>query len=157
LPLCPCTGAPHTGFSGEPERGDKVIAKRYGTKMQSVQPNFDSRAMNEIGFQRDNEWSHPSDEFLDEYEKLESHELTAAAEGDVQGEAEDALLESLHEQLLALESAAGDGIIVIESEQGVDYPKTRHTQTTQVVDGMNRLFFRFTIEPPLRVAVYRRR
>jgi hypothetical protein len=31
------------------------------------------------------------------------HELTAAAEGDVQGEAEEKLLSSLQEQLLAVE------------------------------------------------------
>ena len=67
------------------------------------------------------------------------------------------LLHSLREQLLALEAAAGDGVVVVQSEQGVDYPKTRHTQTTQVVGGANRLYFRFTVEPPLRVAVYRRR
>ena len=42
-----------------------MIAKRYGTKIQSVTPNFDARAMNEIGFQRDNEWSLPADEFAD--------------------------------------------------------------------------------------------
>lgn len=134
-----------------------MIAKTYGTKLQSVQPNFDSRAMNEIGFRRDNEWSQPVDEFFAAHEKLEAHELTAAAEGAVQGEAEDDLLHSLHEQLLAVERAAGESVVVIESEQGVDYPKTRHTQTTQVVDGANRLYFRFTIEPPLRVAVYRSR
>jgi hypothetical protein len=46
---------------------------------------------------------------------------------------------------------------MIESEQGVDYPKTRHTQTTQGGGHANRLYFRFTVEPPLRVAVYRKR
>jgi hypothetical protein len=134
-----------------------VIAKVYGTKIQSVQPNFDANAMNEVGFQRDNEWSMPTEEFFGSHEKTETHELTAAAEGDVQGEAEENLLSSLQEQLLAVEKAAGDGIVVIESEQGVDYPKTRHTQTSQVVGHENRLYFRFTVEPPLRVAVYRSR
>ncbi|HEX6307441.1 MAG TPA: hypothetical protein VFZ69_04585 [Longimicrobiales bacterium] len=134
-----------------------MIAKRYGTKIQSVKPNFDARAMNEVGFQRDNEWSEPTEEFFEHYEKLETHELTAAAEGDVQGTAEEKLLQSLESQLRAVESAAGDGVLLIESEQGVDYPKTRHTQTTQVVGSENRLYFRFTVEPPLRVAVYRKR
>lgn len=135
-----------------------MIAKQYGTKILSVEPNFDSRAMNEVGFRRDNEWSMPTDEFFEAYEKTESHELTAAAEGEVQGEAEENLLHSLQEQLLAVADTAGeDGVLLVESEQGVDYPKTRHTTTTQVVEGANRLYFRFTIEPPLRVAVYRKR
>ena len=134
-----------------------MIVRRYGSRVQSVRPNFDARAMNEIGFQRDNEWTESADDFFAAYEKVESHELMAAAEGDVQGEAEEKLLESLREQLLALEKAAGDRVVVIESEQGVDYPKTRHTQTTQVVGNENRLYFRFTVEPPLRVAVYRKR
>jgi hypothetical protein len=139
-------------------RKDTVIAKRYGSKIQSVKPNFDARAMNEIGFQRDNEWSIATDEFTESYEKVETHELAAAAEGDVQGEAEEKLLESLHEQLIAVANTVGDeGVLLIESEQGNDYPKTRHTQTSKVVGSENRLYFRFTVEPPLRVAVYRKR
>lgn len=135
-----------------------MIAKRYGSKVHSVTPNFDARAMNEVGFQRDNEWSMPTDEFMDSYEKTETHDLTAAAEGDVQGDAEEKLLVALHQQLAAVEKTVGDGdVLMIESEQGVDYPKTRHTQTNQLVGHENRLYFRFTVEPPLRVAVYRRR
>lgn len=135
-----------------------MIAKRYGSKVQSVTPNFDARAMNEIGFRRDNEWSIDTHEFEESHEKLETHDLTAAAEGDVQGEAEEKLLESLREQLIAVEKTVGDGgVLMVESEQGVDYPKTRHTQTNQLVGNENRLFFRFTVEPPLRVAVYRKR
>lgn len=135
-----------------------MIAKRYGSKVHSVTPNFDARAMNEVGFQRDNEWSMSTDEFMESYQKTETHELTAAAEGDVQGDAEEKLLESLQQQLAAVEKTVGDGdVLMIESEQGVDYPKTRHTQTNQLVGHENRLFFRFTVEPPLRVAVYRRR
>lgn len=135
-----------------------MIIKRYGSKVQSVTPNFDARAMNEIGFQRDNEWSMATDEFTESYEKVETHELTAAAEGGVQGEAEEKLLESLQEQLVAVEkTVVDDGVLMVESEQGVDYPKTRHTQTNQLVGHENRLYFRFTVEPPLRVAVYRKR
>lgn len=134
-----------------------MIVRQYGTKMQSVAPNFDAHAMNEIGFRRDNEWSLPTEEFFDAYEKVEAHQLTAAAEGEVQSEAEERLLQSLQEELLALAEASGDGVIVVESEAGTDYPKTRHTHTTQLVDGLNRLYFRFTVEPPLRVALYRKR
>lgn len=135
-----------------------MIVKQFGKKVESVRPNFDSRAMTEIGFMRDREYSEPVDDFHASYEKREAHELTAATEGPVQGEAEEKLLSSLEEQLLAAEtSLPTDSVIYIESEQGVDFPKTRHTQTTTVVEGSNRLHFRFTVEPPLRVAVYHKR
>jgi hypothetical protein len=134
-----------------------VIVRQYGTRVQSVEPNFDAHAMTEIGFRRDNEWSMPTEEFHAEYEKLEAHELTAAAEGEVQSETEASLLSSLEEQLLAVRESAGEGVVFIESEQGNDYPKTKHTQLPRVVDGHSSLVFRFTVEPPLRVAVYRRR
>jgi hypothetical protein len=134
-----------------------VIVRQYGTKVHSVVPNFEATAMNEIGFRRDNEWSHPTDEFFGSYEKVEAHELVAEAEGDVQSEAEAALLQSLEQQLRSVESSAGEGVVFIESEMGTDYPKTRHTQSTHVVEGANRLYFRFTVEPPLRVAIYRRK
>ena len=135
-----------------------MIAKKYGTKIHTVQPNFDARAMNEIGFTRDHDWSMDTKEFLETYEQTETHDLTAGAEGEVQGDAEETLLRSLQDQLLAVSRGAGDdSVVLVLSEQGVDYPKTRHTQTTRVVEGANRLYFRFTIEPPLRVAVYRKR
>jgi len=134
-----------------------VIVRQYGTAVQSVVPHFAAHAMNEIGFRRDNEWSMPTDGFFSEYQKVQTHSLTATAEGDVQSEAEASLLASLEEQLRAVSALAGDGVVLVEGEAGVDYPKTRHTQTTQVVAGANRLYFRFTVEPPLRVAVYRRK
>jgi hypothetical protein len=135
-----------------------VIVKQFGKKVESVRPNFDARAMTEIGFTRDSEYVEPSETFFDSYEKREVHEIGASTEGDVQSEGEERLLASLEEQLLAIEKSAPDNaVVVIVSEQGVDYPKTRNTQTTVVVDGANRLHFRFTVEPPLRVAVYQRR
>lgn len=136
-----------------------MIARQYGTKVQSVEPNFEAHAMNEIGFRRDGEWSLAADEFFETFVKVEAHELTATAEGDVQSEAEASLLASLEDQLRAVEADAGnpgDAVVLIESEPG-NYPKTRHTQTTRVVDGANRFHFSFTVEPPLRVAVYRRK
>jgi hypothetical protein len=133
-----------------------LIAKQYGTKVQSVEINFDAHAITEIGFRRDNEWSMPTEEFFASYEKLESHELTAAAEGDVQSETEESLLRGLEQQLRAVEQSVGDGVLFIESEQDTDYPKTRHRQVTTVVEGDSRLSFQFTVEPPLKVAVYRK-
>lgn len=133
-----------------------MIVRQYGTKVQSVVPNFEAVAMNEIGFRRDNEWAMPTEQFFAEYEKVATHSLTASAEGDVQSEAEATLLASLEEQLRDVASST-DGVVLVESEMSVDHPKTRHTQTTQVVEGANRFYFRFTVEPPLRVAVYRRK
>jgi hypothetical protein len=136
-----------------------LIARQYGTKVHSVEVDFDANAMTEIGFRRDNDWSVPTEEFFASYEKLESHELTAVAEGEVQSETEDSLLQSLEQQLRALEQTAGDGVLFIESGQGTgtDYPKTRHRQVTAAGDGESRVNFQFTVEPPLKVAVYRKR
>jgi hypothetical protein len=145
-------------FSRSSFDGAAMIAKQYGTRVQSVVPNFDANAMNEVGFTRDNDWTMPAEEFFGAYEKSESHELTAAAEGDVQSEAEERLLKSLEQQLRAADSAAGaDAVLLVENEQGHNYPKTRHTTENKVVGHENRFYFRFTIEPPLRVAVYRKR
>lgn len=135
-----------------------MIVKRYGKRVQQVQPNFDARAMNEIGFTRTGDFLTSAEELATEYEKGTEHELTATAEGPVQDEAEAALLRSLEEQLRSLEASVGDGgLLAVENEQGRDYPKTRGTQSTHVVQGENRLYFRFTVDPPLRIGVYTRR
>jgi hypothetical protein len=134
-----------------------MMVRQYGAQVRSVDPDFDAHVLNEIAFRRNGEWSLPSAEFFDRYEKVESHALTAAADGDVQNIVKQNLLHSLREQLVAVsESVGADGVLLIESGQD-DYPKTRQKQTTQLVEGAHRLFFRFTVEPPLRVAVYRKR
>ncbi|MGH7500996.1 MAG: hypothetical protein ACREL7_04490 [Longimicrobiales bacterium] len=131
------------------------IVRRYGNKVQSVTPNFDSRAMTEIGFVRGGEVSLSAEEFEKTFDRLFGRELRAKAEGEVQGDVEDAVLASLAEQLEALAAEAGDGsLLVIENQQGVDQPKTRGRQTTIVVDGENRLVFEYTVEPPLRIGVF---
>lgn len=134
-----------------------MIVRRYGTKVLSVKPNFDSRAMTEIGFQRDGELQTTVEEFEAAHEKVSERELTARTEGDVQGEVEDALLASLAEQLAAAEREAGDGaVLMIENQPGTDHPKTVGTQTTTVEAGANRLRFGFVVDPPLRISVWRR-
>lgn len=135
-----------------------MILRKYGKSYHSVTPNFDSRAMTEIGFQKSGEHSAETGEFEAAYERVEGHELTALAQGTVQDQVEKEMLESLRQQLLNLEQGLGDGsVIVIESEQGKDYPKTREKTTTTVVGNENRLQFERYVEPPLRVAVYRKR
>jgi len=113
--------------------------------------------MNEVGFLREGGWSLPVSEFESTYRKGEVRELTAEAEGDVQGEVEAAVLASLREQLAGVEASLGpDEVLLVENEPGKDQPKTRSTQTTTVVGHENRLRFQYTVDPPLRVAVWRR-
>ena len=135
-----------------------MIFKKYGSSYHSVAPNFDSRAMTEVGFQKSGDRSVPASEFDQQYELEETRELTAAAEGDVQDRVEKELLESLRKQLIDLEQSAGDhSVLVITSEAGKDYPKSREKTSMKVVGHDNKLHFQRSIEPPLRVAVYRLR
>ena len=131
-----------------------MIFRRYGASAHVVTPNFDARAMNEIGFQKTGE-SIPWEQFEQLYERTAGQDLVAKAEGDVQHEAEARLLSDLRDQLNQLEASLGAGrILLIESEPGKDYPKLREKQRTVVVGAENRLYFERSIDPPLRVAVY---
>jgi hypothetical protein len=128
--------------------------RRYGSTAHVVEPNFDARAMNEIGFRKTGE-SMAWEEFEAKYERSAGQELTTKAEGDVQHEAEERMLTELREQLNQLEATLGDDrVLLIESEQGKDYPKMREKQRTVVVGTENRLRFERTIDPPLRVGIY---
>lgn len=133
-----------------------MILRRYGTSYQSVVPNFEAKALNEVGFRRDHDTSIPVEDFESRYEVIESHELSAKGEGDVQNEAEQALLDDLLEQVESLESELGENeVLVVESEQARDWPKTRQKQENVIVEGQNRLYFHVRVEPPLRIGIYR--
>lgn len=135
-----------------------MILRRYGSSLQSVDINFDARALTEVGFRRNQERSEPADEFSAAWEPLTEHALEGQAEGHVQEEVERTLLADLEARLRALDAGLGaDEVLVVENEQGSDYPKTRTQTRTVVVDGENRLHFTTVVQPPLRVAVYRRR
>lgn len=135
-----------------------MILRKYGTTYHSVTPNFDSRAMTEVGFQKSGEQSLTADEFAEQFEPGETSELTATAEGDVQDVVEKQLLDSLRNQLLELERSLDNGaVLVVMSEPGKDYPKSREKTTTKVVGHDNKLHFQRSIDPPLRVAVHRPR
>ena len=54
-----------------------MIFKKYGTSYHSVDPNFESKALNEIGFRKDKERVVPVEEFQGAYEHLTTHELVA--------------------------------------------------------------------------------
>jgi len=120
-----------------------------------VEPNFDSRAMNEIGFQRTDALVLSVEEFESRYERLRGVELTATAQGNVQDETEKALLDALKEQLNKMQAELKPGeVLLVESEQGKDYPKSREKQSVLVVEGENRLHFERRIDPPLRIGIY---
>lgn len=136
-----------------------MLVRRYGKVVQSVVPNFDSRAMNEIGFQRTSDLVLEAEEFEREYERVREESLVATAEGDVKVEVEQAVLDSLVEQIDELRAGLADGmVLLVESQPGRDYPKMRDQTKVQVVGGIeNRLHFTWTVDPPLRLGVYRRR
>jgi hypothetical protein len=134
-----------------------MMFRRYGTSFQSVDLNFDSKALNEVGFRRNQEESIPSEDFEAGFPKLSTQEFLAEAEGDVQDHTEQVLLDRLQEQLDKLIGGLGDGeFLVIENEQGHDYPKTRQQTSNVIVEGENKLHFSYTIAPALRVAVHSR-
>ena len=119
-----------------------MILRKYGTTLHSVELNFDSKALTEIAFRRNHEATVPVDEFEAAWERVEGRELAPRAEGSVQDETEQVLLE--------------DEALVVENESGKDYPKTRHASKVVVEKGENRLHFTAWVEPPLRLARYRR-
>jgi hypothetical protein len=134
-----------------------MLLRRYGSTVQSVEMNFDARALNEVGFRRDQRWSLPWEDFEAGYVRVRGDELTADAEGWVQDQAEQDLLRALESKLSETLGALGDGeVVLIESEQGNDYPKTRDDKKTVAVEGENRLYFTWRVEPPLRVGIYRK-
>lgn len=135
-----------------------MLFRRYGTRLQSVQPDFDSRALTEIGFRRDGGASWSTEEFGEGFEKAREISLTAKSEGRVQTEAEDELLERLRVQIREALDGLDDGeVLVVENEQGVDFPRLRDRKVGVIEDGENRLYFHWWVDPPLRLGHYRPR
>ena len=133
-----------------------MIFRQYGASFQSIELNFDSKALSEVGFRRNHQMSIGVDGFGSEYKLVETHEIVAEAEGDVQDQTEQQLLDKLEGAVAVLVSDLGEGeVLVIENEQGRDYPKTKQQTSNVIVDGENRLHFFYTIAPPLRIGRYR--
>lgn len=134
-----------------------MLLRRYGSTVHSIEMNFDARALNEIAFRRTTTLSIPAEDFGATYQRVGEHGLTAEAEGWVQDEAEQELLRRLADQVDAVLAGLGpDEVLLVESEAGTDYPKTRDEKKNLVVEGENRLFFHWRVEPQLRLGVYRR-
>ncbi len=135
-----------------------MILRRYGSTVQSVDLDFDPRSLNEISFRRNREMSTSDEEFARSYVKVREEGLAGETEGPVQSEAEAALLQDLQGRVKALLEELDDGeVLLVENEQGVDYPKVRDRKRGIIVEGENRLYFHWRVDPPLRLGVYRRR
>ncbi|MBW3536062.1 MAG: hypothetical protein KY453_12755, partial [Gemmatimonadetes bacterium] len=63
-----------------------MILRRYGSSVQSVETNFDARALTEIGFRRDQRLSLSAEAFEEQYGKVDERALTASVAGPVQDE-----------------------------------------------------------------------
>lgn len=135
-----------------------MILKRYGTSYQSVETNFNSRALTEIAFRRDRAFSVPAEEFEADYERVGERIFAPETEGDVHDHAEAALLKDLDSQIEEVQASLAEGeVLVVESREGEDYPKTQDKKKNVVVEGENRLYFYWRIDPPLRLGIYQRR
>ena len=133
-----------------------MIFRRYGGSVHSVEIDFDSKALTEIRFRRDQQVAHDAEAFA-AWQREHGHELEGIAEGWVQDEVEQKLLDDLADRLRAIAQELGpDQLLLVESEPGSDYPKTVTRQKTVHVDGENRFHFTSTLRPPLRLGVYRK-
>ncbi len=135
-----------------------MILRTYGNKIEAVDISFNAVALDSIGFRRSRELSLAVEEFEAVYERTGGQELSAQAEGAVQIEVEKELLAKLEDQLLGADSELDeDEVILIENQRGVDQPRTHEKKEIMVVEGENRLHFKWWIDPPLKIGVYRKR
>jgi hypothetical protein len=134
-----------------------MLLRRYGKKIQSVEPNFQANALTEIAFTRTDDFHEEADRFEEEWRLAASHEVAGSTKGDVKTEVESALLEDLLGQIEAVVGDLSDGeVVLVENALGQDHPKLRDATKGLVVDGQNRLHFTYTVDPPIRLGVYRR-
>ena len=131
-----------------------MILRRYGTSYHSVTPNFNPTAMSEVGFQRDREFSIGAEEFEERYTVVSRSELGSEAEGFVQNEAEQAVLDELLAQMRTVLAGLGPNQVLVIENGREDYPKMRERRESRPVDGDTKFHFRRWVEPPLKVAVY---
>ena len=134
-----------------------MILKRYGKAYHSVQPNFNPAGITEIGFQRDRAFTMAADDFDEAYERAAVDELRAEAEGAVQRQAEEVLLRNLEEVLARRVGKLDDDQLLVVVNGANDWPKTREKREVVQEDLHNRFRFRWWIDPPLKVAVCRKR
>ncbi len=133
-----------------------MILRVYGSTVQSVEMHFDSKAFNEVGFRRDRRLSIALDEFEREWERVAEHEVSARGEGAVQDHTQQRLLDSMERDVRELIGGLADNEALRVENGETDWPKARDTQRKIVEDGENRLHFEAWVDPPLRIAVWRK-
>lgn len=134
-----------------------MLLRRYGETVQSVELDFDPLALTEFGFRRDREFVLPVEQFEADYEKLSEASLAAEAEGAVQTEVEKFVVDRVEASLREMQAGLGEGeLLLVESTAGVDFPKLRERKHGIIVEGENRIHFRWWVDPPLRVGLYRK-
>ncbi|HUH11633.1 MAG TPA: hypothetical protein VMK65_00930 [Longimicrobiales bacterium] len=135
-----------------------MLLRRYGKKIQSVEPNFDANALTEVGYARTGDYAASTEEFEAAYERMAGHEVTGTTEGGVKSEVEAELLGQLLARVEELRSQLGaDEALVVENQQGTDQARLQDKTTGVVVSGENRFRFEYTCDPPIKLGVYRRR
>ena len=133
-----------------------MIFRRFGTSYQSVDMDFDAKALNEFGFRRNREQSIPVEEFEGSYEVVETVEFLEEADGPVQYETLQAMLDKVQAGVEELAARAEEGgVLVVDNQQGHDYPKPRQHTKNVIEEGENRLYFEYTMAPPLRMSLMR--
>jgi hypothetical protein len=129
------------------------IVRRFGKRVETVEPDFRAEAMTEVGFRRTGEAKWSLDEFLDEYALARQVELTAEATDEVQERAEKAMLQSLGDKLQGvLNALKPDELLSVESEVGKDYPRTRYERSSK-----GEQEFTYSLDRPLRIGIFRKR
>ena len=135
-----------------------MILRRFGGTVGAVAPEFHATAFNELQFLRRPGFSLSWEEFAATYERRGGLALEAETEGRVQVEVETALLDALQARIAEAERTLGpEEILLLESLPGRDYPRTHESTETVVDEGRNRLHFYYSIDPPLKLGIYRRR
>lgn len=131
-----------------------MIVRRYGTWYHSVVPSFNPAAMTEIGFRRDRRHSIAADDFGSGYRLVETGEVDAEADAPVQRDAERALLANLERALGEWVDRLQPGQVLAVLNERDDWPKTRERREGVIVDGENRFYFHWWVDPALKVGVY---
>lgn len=130
-----------------------MIVRRYGTWYHSVIPSFNPAAMTEIGFRRDRRHSISADDFAGGYRRVETGVVDAEADAPVQRDAEKALLANLERALGVWVDRLQPGEVLVVLNERDDWPKTRERREGIIVEGENRFYFHWWVDPPLRVAI----
>jgi len=135
-----------------------MLFRKFGDLVHSVEPHFDSRAINEISFRRDRVESCTVHEFEERYEKVSVSLIGGETEGAVQSEAEAELIRAVDSDLRELLTSLREGeVLLVENQQGVDYPKLKDRKERVIMEGENRFYFHWRVDPQLRIGLHKRR